>query len=65
MVSKTASEEPSLSSYLIQFFDDEERDGSQNVVYSLFNLLMWLLAPECCTGLSHCASFMLYGHSYR
>jgi hypothetical protein len=65
MVSKTASQEPSLSSYLIQFFDDEERDGSQNVVQSLFNLLMWLLAPGGCTGLSHCASFRIYGHSYR
>jgi hypothetical protein len=54
MVSKTASQEPSLSSYLIQFFDDDERDGSQNVVYSLFNPPMWLIAPEGCTGLSHC-----------
>jgi len=51
MVSKTASQEPSLSSYLIQFFeDDEERDGSQNVAYSLFSPLIWLLAPEGCTG---------------
>jgi hypothetical protein len=47
MVSKTTSQEPSLFSYLIHF-DDEERDGSQNVVYSLFNQLMWLLAPEGC-----------------
>ena len=64
-MSKTASQEPSLTSYLFQFFDDEERDGSQNVVYSLFNLPMWLIVPEGCTGLSHCASFRLYIHSYR
>jgi hypothetical protein len=31
VVGKTASQEPSLSSYLIQFFDDEERDGSQSM----------------------------------
>jgi hypothetical protein len=59
MMSKTVSQEPSLFSYLIQFFDDEERDGFQNVVYLLFSPLMWLLAPEGCTGLSHCASFRL------
>jgi len=64
MLSKTAFQEPSLSSYLIQFFDDEERDGSQNLVYSVFNPRMWLLAPVGCIGLSHCASFKLYIHSY-
>jgi hypothetical protein len=64
MVSKTASQEPSPSSYLFQFFDDEERDGSQNVFYSPFNLMMWLLAPEGCTGLSHCASLRLHIHGY-
>jgi hypothetical protein len=53
MVSKITSQEPFLSSYLIHF-DDEERDGSQNVVYLLFSQLIWLLAPEGCTGFSHC-----------